>query len=118
MEKGYIVDPKHERFVKSGLFRVTVGASHKRRDVENNMPIYWFEDAEADQLPFSEKWYVKSHDNLIDVGLRKVSRATNLDSEVQKAQAEKSLLWLPRQDVDEQYELAKAIEDSRKVIKP
>lgn len=106
-EKGYLNDPAGTRLQRDGLFRRTLIATHMRRDTEDDMTVWWFENEPYAHKEFKSEPYVKMHSSLINAGLGKVSQACGMDSTIQKDQMRNSVSYLPKQLLEEDAQMTR-----------
>ena len=100
--KGYIDNTNGGRYIRDGLFKRTLIATHVRRDTEAESTVYWFDDDMYDPKPFTSDWYRDGHTECIKQNLSKVSKACLMDSTTQKRQMENVISWLPSSEIKEQ----------------
>ena len=100
--KGRIDNTDGTRYIRDGLFKRTLIATHVRRDTENESTVYWFEDDMYTPKPFTSDWYRAGHRECIKQNLSKVSKACLMDSSTQKEQMRNVISWLPSSEIEEQ----------------
>jgi hypothetical protein len=111
--KGLLDNTAGNRFIRDGLFKRTLIATHMRRGSQDESTVYYFEDSRYDDKPFGSEWYGDRHAAVIKEHLAKVSKACLMDSTTQKRQMENVIAWLPSSEVMEQervWELKKEAE--------
>jgi len=111
--KGYIDNTDGTRYVRDGLFKRTLIATHMRRDTENESTVYWFEDSLYEKKAFTAEWYRARHKEVIKDSLAKVSKACLMDSTTQKRQMESVISWLPQGEISEQERVWKLKEEAK-----
>lgn len=100
--KGRLDNTNGDRYIRDGLFKRTVVATHLRRDTEAESTVYWFEDKLYESKQFDADWYTNRLKGTIKEDLSKVSKACLMDSTTQKAQMANVISWLPMAEIDEQ----------------
>ena len=113
--RGYIVNTDGSRFIRDGLFKRTLIATHMRRDTENESIVYWFEDELYKSKPFTADWYRDRHKGVIKESLAKVSKACLMDSTTQKDQMKNVISWLPSSEIEEQERVWMMKEEAKKL---
>jgi len=105
-DKIYLDDPTGvERIYKDGKFRTTTIATRMVRMSEDNAIVYWLDDGAYPQDKFNSKWYNDLHSQMLDNGLKKVSKGSLVNPDIQQDQMRRNMLWLPPQDIEAEKQL-------------
>jgi len=104
-DKFYINDPDGSRFYKNGRFRLNASATRILRDSEEGAICYWLDEGGYPQEKFNSIWYQGIHNRMLDKGLKKVSKGSLVNPDIQQDQMRRNMLWLQPQDIEEEKRL-------------